>query len=438
MGIRMSRFVSLVVHVALMVLATLAAFILSENSGLSESRFLEFLPYLAATAVAALAVFPAAGLNRTVWRNFALPGYWRVLSAVAATVCTAAAAGFAYNRLDGLPRSLPILQFLVGQAILSGACALHRFGHLAREDRKTSAIPPELASAPPALTVLIVGISSLAETYLQAAAELAPGRIKVAGLVGRSSRHASRPVASYPVLGVPEDIEHILDALDLRGIHADSIVVAAPFETLSPEEREALLCASRSRGIPLHFLAGDLGFKERSHSDASSCGLLVQQEFSFEIPSAEFTLLAARPYRRVKRVFDAIASLVLLVASAPLLLLTAVCVAASMGFPTILWQQRPGLGGKPFRLYKFRTMRAAVSADGRQPAGRERTSLTGSLLLRLRLDELPQLFNILRGDMSFAGPGIEWAWAGLGHFAIFKGNLVNKIKDRLSEALSQV
>ena len=370
MGIRMNRFVLLVVDVALMVLATLAAFILSENFGVSESQFLEFLPYLAATAVAALAVFPAAGLNRTVWRNFALPGYWRVLSAVAATVCAAAAIGFAYNRLDGLPRSLPILQFLAGQAVLSGARVLHRFGRLAREDRKTSAIPPELASAPPALTVIIVGISSLAETYLQAAAELAPGRIKVAGLVGRSGRHPSRLVASYPVLGVPEDIEHILDALDLHGIHADRIVVAAPIETLSPEEREALLCASRSRGIPLHFLAGDLGFKERNRSDASGCGLSVQRERSFEIPAAELTLLAARPYWRVKRVFDAIAALVLLVACTPLLLLTAVCVAMSMGFPTIFWQQRPGLGGKPFRLYKFRTMRAALSSDGRRLAGR--------------------------------------------------------------------
>jgi hypothetical protein len=438
MGIRMSRFVLLAVDVALMVLATLAAFILSENFGVSESRFLEFLPYLAATAVAALAVFPAVGLNRTVWLNFALPGYWRVLSAVAATVCAAAAMGFAFNRLDGLPRSLPILQCLAGQAILSGARLLHRFGRLAREGRKASAIAPGFAGAPPALTVIIVGISSLTETYLQAAADLAPGRIKVAGLVGRSGLHSSRLVASYPVLGVPEDIEQILHALGLRGIHSDRIVVAAPFETLSPEERKALLCASRSRGIPLHFLAGDLGFKERNRSDASGCGLHVQRGSSFEIPAAELTSLAARPYCRVKRALDAIAALVLLVACTPLLLLTAVCVAMSMGFPIILWQQRPGQGGKPFRLYKFRTMRAARSAGGRCRGGRERTSLAGSVLRRLRLDELPQLFNILRGDMSFAGPSIKRARTGLGRSAIFKAELINKIKDRLFEASSQV
>ena len=91
MGIRMSRFVLLAVDVALMVLATLAAFILSGNFRVSESRFLEFLPYLAATAVAALAVFPAAGRNRAAWRNLAPPGFWRILTAVAATVCATAA-----------------------------------------------------------------------------------------------------------------------------------------------------------------------------------------------------------------------------------------------------------------------------------------------------------------------------------------------------------
>ena len=102
----------------------------------SESRFLEFLPYLAATAVAALAVFPAAGLNRAVWRNLAPPGFWRILSAVAATVCVAAAMGFAYDRLDGVPRSLPVLQFLAGVAVLSGARVLQKFGQLAREERE--------------------------------------------------------------------------------------------------------------------------------------------------------------------------------------------------------------------------------------------------------------------------------------------------------------
>ena len=165
-----------------------------------------------------------------------------------------------------------------------------------------------------------------------------------------------------------------------------------------------MFSAAGSRNIPLHFLAEDLGFNEPDSTDASRCELSAPQELGFEIPPAELTLLAARRYWRAKRMFDAAAASVLLLAAAPLLLLTAVCVALSMGFPIVFWQERPGLGGKPFRLYKFRTMRVALAPDGRHLADRERTSIIGSLLRRLRLDELPQLFNILRGDMSFVGP----------------------------------
>jgi lipopolysaccharide/colanic/teichoic acid biosynthesis glycosyltransferase len=75
-----------------------------------------------------------------------------------------------------------------------------------------------------------------------------------------------------------------------------------------------------------------------------------------------------------------------------------------IGPPALFWQQRPGIGGRTFRLYKLRTMRRPYDADGRRIADADRLSMIGSFLRRFRLDELPQLFNILTGDMSFIGP----------------------------------
>lgn len=395
----------LIADVALILLATLTAFILRENFEVQESRFLQFLPYFAATAAASSLVFSGAGLNRTVWRFSGLPDYLRVTSAVVAVAIAATAMVFAYNRLDGVARSLPILQILAGTAFMTGARVLHRLTHAAQQERKAATALLEFSDRPQDLTVLIVGISRLTETYLQAAAELVPGHVRIAGLIGCDHRHAGRLVASQPVLGVPEDIEEILNGLDVHGIHADSIVVATSFQSLSPEAREALLRVERSRNVNLHLLAENLGFAEREFPASEASRRQPQNaDLSFEIPARELSLLAARPYWRLKRAIDCFAALALLIACAPLMLLTALFVAADMGFPVVFWQQRPGLGGKPFRLYKFRTMRAAHSAGGRLLTDRERTTFAGNLLRRLHIDELPQLFNILRGDMSFAGP----------------------------------
>ncbi len=130
----------------------------------------------------------------------------------------------------------------------------------------------------------------------------------------------------------------------------------------------------------------------------------------FEISSAVLERIAARRYWGVKRVIDCLAALVLLLLLSPLMLIAGILVAASLGDPVLFWQQRPGLGGRPFRLYKFRTMRAAHTPDGRRLSECERVSKIGNTLRRLRLDELPQLFNRCwrlhcPRDRHFAEPG---------------------------------
>jgi lipopolysaccharide/colanic/teichoic acid biosynthesis glycosyltransferase len=94
----------------------------------------------------------------------------------------------------------------------------------------------------------------------------------------------------------------------------------------------------------------------------------------------------------------------LLVALSPLIALVAALVAVDVGLPITFWQQRPGEGGHPFRLYKFRTMRAAHDERGQRIPDNQRLSVIGIFLRRTRLDELPQLFNILVGEMSVVGP----------------------------------
>ncbi len=89
---------------------------------------------------------------------------------------------------------------------------------------------------------------------------------------------------------------------------------------------------------------------------------------------------------------------------APLIALVGLVVALDVGLPTVFWQQRPGVRGRPFKLYKFRTMRNAHDERGARIPDAQRLSSIGRFLRRTRLDELPQLYNILIGEMSFVGP----------------------------------
>ncbi|WP_374407148.1 sugar transferase [Pelagerythrobacter sp.] len=106
----------------------------------------------------------------------------------------------------------------------------------------------------------------------------------------------------------------------------------------------------------------------------------------------------------MKRAFDIVLAGVLLVVLAPLLLALALCVRLALGSPVLFRQTRPGLGGRPFGILKFRTMTDARDARGELLPDRERLTAFGRFLRASSLDELPELLNILRGEMSFVGP----------------------------------
>ena len=105
-----------------------------------------------------------------------------------------------------------------------------------------------------------------------------------------------------------------------------------------------------------------------------------------------------------KRLFDLIVAGTALIVLAPLLALLALLVRAGMGAPVLFRQDRPGLHGVPFTLYKFRTMRDTRDAHGNLLDDDARLTPIGRFLRSTSLDELPELVNILKGDMSLVGP----------------------------------
>ena len=106
----------------------------------------------------------------------------------------------------------------------------------------------------------------------------------------------------------------------------------------------------------------------------------------------------------IKRILDIIYSLGFILCFWWLYILVAILVRVKLGSPVIFKQQRPGLNGKVFMMYKFRSMTDARDKDGKLLSDEERLPKFGKLLRATSLDEIPEFFNILKGDMSLVGP----------------------------------
>jgi lipopolysaccharide/colanic/teichoic acid biosynthesis glycosyltransferase len=108
--------------------------------------------------------------------------------------------------------------------------------------------------------------------------------------------------------------------------------------------------------------------------------------------------------RAIKALLDRSAALALLAILSPVLIAVAGVIRIQMGSPVLFIQRRPGLHGRSFALWKFRTMRSATGADGQPLPDAERLTRLGMFLRSTSLDELPQLWNVLQGDQSLVGP----------------------------------
>lgn len=184
-----------------------------------------------------------------------------------------------------------------------------------------------------------------------------------------------------------------------RALHAHEIVVA-PDERRGGLPMEQILgCAQQGISVVdlSVFFEREAGLIKLEVVDPSS--LIFSGGFDHSFPR-----------RLSKRAFDLAAALLLLVLAWPAMLVVALCVWAESGSPVFYRQTRVGQGGRTFNLIKFRSMRTDAEKDGVAQwakANDDRTTRVGRFIRQTRLDELPQLFNVLAGDMSFVGPRPE-------------------------------
>jgi exopolysaccharide biosynthesis polyprenyl glycosylphosphotransferase len=191
----------------------------------------------------------------------------------------------------------------------------------------------------------------------------------------------------------------VLDEIESGRLHAEAIILRESARELAPGIPQRL--------VQLHFAGVPTYTLELFHEVAWRKIPLyrINQTWLFQ----EGFSLAREPFfERIKRVSDVALALIVLALSAPLLALASIAVLLDDGGPVFFRQTRVGRHHRPFTLYKLRTMRVAQGGARYTAKGDKRITRVGRFLRASRLDELPQLWNVLKGDMSMIGPRAEW------------------------------
>jgi len=392
-------FVMLCVDLLFVATATVGGVMLRDDFDLSLERMQSVTPHLLFSMVTAALAVTAFGQHRAIWRMATRFDYVRIIYVALVTVIGACALGFVWNRLEGVPRSLPLLQFGLMIGLMGGVREVVRLLYHRRQDVAKAGEVGKAVVARRA-QILIVGLNPIAELYLRGVEEVGEA-VEVVGILGRSERHIGRRVMACPVLGMPEDVEEVVRELEVEGVDVDRIVITVPDGKLSEAAHEALRRVERT-GIALHRIAEGIGLGRSEPTTASRQGLCRDGIAEYSV--AERALVSGNRYLRVKRWLDAVAALLLMAVLSPIYALVGLLALVDVGLPVLFSQRRPGRFGRPFRIYKFRTMSPAYDSYGRRVDEAKRSSWIGALLRRTRLDELPQLYNVLVGEMSFVGP----------------------------------
>jgi len=350
-------------------------------------------------------VFLVGGLDRTPWRYSSVADHLQIIVLTAVVILLALVLTFAANRLEGVARSLPVIQGGLIVTFLVSARGVARSWFV--QQRGTNGINGNVHSnGHPHETVLVVGVNTVSELFLCSVREFA-SQVQVAGVLSEDPAMRGRAIQQKPILGTVKELWDILESLEVHGMSVDRIVVSTPADRLLPDALKTLLDLEKSSDIVVHFLSERLGFEDFSKASASSGrerSIVHGQIALARAEDVKHVNSVRKPFWMLKRIVDCFFAAFLIFTLAPVVALVACVVALDVGFPVIFWQQRPGSYGRPFRLYKFRTMGAPHDKGSRQIPDDQRLSAVGQILRRSRLDELPQVYNVLIGDMSFIGP----------------------------------
>ena len=352
------------------------------------NSFEDVVVYSCVALVVSIIVFQWFRISSPLPHFFSSNDALTIIGACATTVALTAVILFVFTRLSYAPRSVPIIHFMVLACGLIGVRALNRL---------TGTRSAPLASVPhreEVESVMVVGATRLAWFFSMMVDEFSSHDRRIVGVVDERPQLVNRTLNGYSIVGLPEDLSKIIDEYGTHGVEINKVVVAADPKDLTEKTQLEVRVTCKARNIPIEWL------HETFLISYAKVETNEWERDDLKLGSAA----TSRPYWKIKRLIDVVVALAMLMTFAPLVILIAALVLIDVGFPVVFWQQRVGYLGRPFHVYKFRTMRSCFDRNGKSVSESERLSVLGRLLRWTHVDEIPQLANILIGSMSVVGP----------------------------------
>jgi lipopolysaccharide/colanic/teichoic acid biosynthesis glycosyltransferase len=291
---------------------------------------------------------------------------------------------FSLTRLDGIPRSTPLIHTLL---LFSGLVSARAFGRILQSEHQLTVPATQLKVE----HIIVIGSNKLSALYIDFLRAYAPNSNRVIAVLDDRVEMVGRIIAGVRVLGPTIDLLPIINEFKEHGIRTDRIIVGGDFDFLTKEAMEEISNICTENEIGLDNIPQLVGLNT----------LRTPVEEWCEREETNRPVFSPSSYFRMKHFVDFSLSLLLIVVLLPVFLIISALVLLDVGSPIFFWQRRVGINGQGFHVHKFRTLKPAYD-QGRSYS--ERVSWFGALLRKLRLDELPQLLNVLVGDMSLVGP----------------------------------
>ena len=312
-----------------------------------------------------------------------------IFYAVFCSIMTSVFVVFYISRLEGIPRSVPII---FGLVLIFGLLSYRLLVRRLYENTNAQLFAASKVEIKHKIRrVIIVGLDSFAISAIRLFNNQIPRTVIVVSAISIENKHVGRKFFGIRILGGLKDLGSIIDEYSIHGVFIDEVWISDSSKYFNEFIFQSLSQVCRESGLKLKTLSHVLNLEQ----EPIHAGFFSNEKINLPTLKNSYFIL--------KRILDIIFSATLLFLFFPIVIIIIIANFMLLGLPILFWQDRDGRFGNIIRIYKFRSIKVKKYSSNLPFSGNE-LSRYGSLLRRLRLDEIPQLLNILVGEMSIVGP----------------------------------